>query len=100
MDCGINKPLSKLSVTDIPTIVRSVSLHAIILKVKAALDQFIDGLKESGKLFVKPLDSALNAGMQNDFSLISEACNPLLLQTVSLHCLRRKSFQNKDVLPI
>ena len=48
--CGLTKPLSMLKVKDVPNLVKSIALYATVLKVKAALDQFMAGLKESGLL--------------------------------------------------
>ena len=75
LECGITKPLAQLKTGDVPSHVRSIALHATVLKVKAALDQFVDGLKEScllqnireyphlfRDLFVKSTD-CLDSGM-------------------------------------
>ena len=50
VDCGFNKPISKLTRDDVPHLLQSVALHSVILKVKAELDQFISGLDKAGVL--------------------------------------------------
>ena len=75
LQCGVTKPLTQLKVEDVPNIVRNIALHTTVLKVKAALDQFKDGLKEAGilssiqaypeyfkDLFIKSNMDSLDAG--------------------------------------
>jgi hypothetical protein len=50
---GVTKPLTRVCAEDIPALVRSVAVDSVIMKVKSELDQFIEGLEESGVL--KPL---------------------------------------------
>ena len=50
IECGVTKPLAKLSLQDVDTVARTVALHTTILRVKAELDQFVCGLNEAGIL--------------------------------------------------
>lgn len=76
IQCGITKPLTQLKIDVVPNLVQSIALQATVLKVKAALDQFMDGLKEAGllssiqeyphlfkDLFVKCSTGCLDSGM-------------------------------------
>ena len=47
LQCGITKPLTQLKIEDVSNLVHSIALHATVLKVKAAIDQFMDGLREA-----------------------------------------------------
>ncbi len=48
IDCGTTKPLSQLTVADVPRLIQSIALHSSILSVKAEIDQFVAGLQASG----------------------------------------------------
>ena len=76
IQCGITKPLIQLKIEDVPNLVHSIALHATVLKVKAAIDQFMDGLREAcllpsiqkyphvlRDLFVKSSTDCLDSGM-------------------------------------
>ena len=45
--CGFTRPISTLTLRDIPLLVESVSLHASLLVVKAELDQLVEGLRDT-----------------------------------------------------
>lgn len=75
IDCGCTKPLAQIKISDVPYLVKSVALHSTVLKRKAELDQFMDGLEEAGvlpsiklypnlfeSLFVKPNTLSVTAG--------------------------------------
>ena len=86
VQCGVTKPLTQIKLADLPSLVRNIALQTTILKVKAALDQFVNGIKETGllsciqgypdffkDLFVKPkIADCLTAGKRlvNKNSLI------------------------------
>ena len=50
VDCGFTKPIAQLTVQDIPQLVNSTALHVTILRVKAEIDQFMDGINDAGTL--------------------------------------------------
>ncbi len=61
--CG----MTKLLVKDVPNLVKSIALNSSVLRVKAALDQFMAGLKE------------LHTGVPNNFQgFLCEVGNYLL----------------------
>lgn len=47
-ECGFNKPLTKLELSDRVTIVQAVALHKVILSTLAELTQFREGLASLG----------------------------------------------------
>ena len=47
---GCSQGLAQLKKSDVPQIVRSASLGCTIIKIKAALDQFMAGLDAAGVL--------------------------------------------------
>lgn len=49
-ECGISKPSTAYHIDDIPTILRLICLHFIILQRKAEIDQLIEGLNDLGFL--------------------------------------------------
>lgn len=75
LECGYTKPLSTLKAIDVTQLIKNVTLHSTILKIKSELDQFIDGLNEAGVLhsirqysdFFRPLfvssGTAISAGI-------------------------------------
>lgn len=48
IECGFNKSISTIKLTDKDCIVNIISLHHLILKVKAELDQLKSGLEILG----------------------------------------------------
>lgn len=50
LESGVSKPLTQLRTSDIPTLIRTVTLHNTVIKIKAELDQFSSGLNEAGVL--------------------------------------------------
>ena len=50
IDCGFVKPFSSVNLEDRADIVQSISLHHVILRSKAEMDQFTDGLRSCGVL--------------------------------------------------
>ncbi len=50
IDCGFVKPYTTIKLKDKKEIVQAVALHHVILRCKAELDQFADGLNSCGVL--------------------------------------------------
>lgn len=50
LETGFRKGLSKLMLTDVPTILDALLDYHLIIRVKAELDQFIEGLNTLGFL--------------------------------------------------
>ena len=50
LETGYHKPLSTLTVTDVPMLCNALRSHHGIIKVKAELDQFCEGLETLGVL--------------------------------------------------
>lgn len=50
IEAGITRPLTGITLDDIPYILKCVTLDSVILKQKAELDQFVDGLEAAGVL--------------------------------------------------
>ena len=50
--CGFTKPAASLTLKDVPQLTRSISLHCMLLKVKAELDEMCSGLRLSEVLEV------------------------------------------------
>ena len=50
LECGFNKPVSKVTVSDKVTIIQTVTLHKVILVSLAELSQFRDGFSALGVL--------------------------------------------------
>lgn len=48
IDCGYSKPIPMITLMDKDSIVNTISLHHLILKVKAELDQLRSGLETLG----------------------------------------------------
>ena len=49
-DSGFSLPITKVSIQDIPVIVRAVTLHSTLMPIKSELDQLIQGLEICGIL--------------------------------------------------
>lgn len=50
LSCGFNRPIAGLLLSDIPQIIKCVSLHSALLVIKAELDEIIKGLDDAGVL--------------------------------------------------
>lgn len=50
VECGFTKPSARITFGDKSEIVQAVALHHVILRSKAELDQFCDGLALCGVL--------------------------------------------------
>lgn len=50
IECGFNKPLTKIELSDKVNIIQTVTLHKVILGSLAELSQFRDGLASLGVL--------------------------------------------------
>ena len=104
IQCGITRPLTQLRIEDVPSLVQSIALYATVLKVKAALDQFVDGLKEAciltciqeyphlfRDLFVKSSTDCLDPGM-NDIGKYERLMISLLFLDLIINLFEEKSF--------
>ena len=49
-DSGFSLPITKVTIEDIPTIVRAVTLHSTLMPIKSELDQLTKGLEICGIL--------------------------------------------------
>ena len=49
-DSGFSLPITKVTIQDIPTIVRAVTLHSTLMPIKSELDQLTKGLEICGIL--------------------------------------------------
>ena len=58
-DCGFVKPSTCITMEDKVEIVQAVGLHFVILRPKAELDQFLEGLDACGILHPLRANSAL-----------------------------------------
>lgn len=59
IDCGFVEPFSSVKMQDRVDIVQSISLHYVILRSKAEMDQFADGLRSCGVLDEMQQNSSL-----------------------------------------
>ena len=50
IDAGWSKPLTQLTILEMPSIMETISLNLVIMKIKADIDDFIKGLDVSGVL--------------------------------------------------
>ena len=48
--CGNQKPIAKLTHTDVPFVIVCVALHTTVFQRNAELDQIVKGLKDAGVL--------------------------------------------------
>ena len=84
LECGFNKPLSKIHLCDKVTIIQTVTLHKVILASLAELSQFRDGFSSLGVLkTVKEYSHFLHSFYCSDYDdeLNSGTCIGLIL-----HC--------------
>ena len=49
-DSGFSLPITEVTIQDIPTIVRTVTLHSTVMPIKSELDQLTKGLEICGIL--------------------------------------------------
>lgn len=47
-DCGLTKPVATLNLVDRITLIQTIALNQVLLRSKAELDSFCDGLKALG----------------------------------------------------
>ena len=90
MECGYNKPVSRVELEDKPNIIQTVTLHKVILASLAELSQFRKGLSALG------VDAALKAyphllhsyfSIEHKDELTSGMCIEVyIIQWYRLHC--------------
>ena len=52
IECGFTKPLPRLTTVDKIDLIQTVTLHYVLLRTKAEMDQFAEGLRALGVLDV------------------------------------------------
>ena len=50
IDAGWSKPLTQLTIIEMPNVIETIGLNQVIMKIKAEIDDFIKGLDDSGVL--------------------------------------------------
>lgn len=83
IESGLTMPLASVTLCDVDTMVQTIALHHVLLKAKAEMDQFMQGLNALGVLtaikahpnlfeayFSIDVNSSLTAGIYVQFSIL------------------------------
>ncbi len=82
-DCGFTKPVVTLDLVDRITLIQTIALNHVLLRSKAELDSFCDGLKALGVLEAMRQDPVLLQGFFTQ-SGVPELTAGLLMSSLCL----------------